>query len=91
MRQDVKKFFTNLATVLLALEIRSFFEKGGSHNDLAFTILKILFLGFFGICVMNMEDVTKVIVHKLDKYPEANEVPVMKSLTKFLKATAANK
>ena len=85
MRQEIKLFLTNLMTVMLALEIRGFFEKGGGSNDLAFTILKILFLSVFSIGIINMEDVTRIIIHKMDSRlgdPETNGVL---SLTKLLR------
>ncbi len=84
MKQEIKTFLTNLVTVILALEIKGFFEKGGGNNDLAFTLLKILILSFCGICIVNMEDVTRVIVHKIDStLSDSNGVI---SLTKLLRS-----
>jgi hypothetical protein len=85
MREEVKTFVTNLINVILALEIRAFFEKGGGNNDLAFTILKIVFLTLFIFGMVNMEDVTRVIIHKTDAIARENETNGVLSLRKLLK------
>jgi hypothetical protein len=85
MKPEIKKLLTSLMTVILALEIRTFFEKGGTSNDLAFTILKIIFLAFFSICVINMEDVTRVIIHKMDPTISEGELDPHFSVTKLLR------
>jgi hypothetical protein len=85
MKPEIKRLLTNLITVILAMEIKSFFEKGGGSNDLAYTILKIIFLTFFSVCVINMEDVTRVIIHKMDpKIPEGDLDDTF-SVTKFVR------
>lgn len=84
MKKEIKKFLTNLIVVLLGLEINRFFEKGGSSNDLAFTILKILFLSLFSFCIINMEDVTRVIIHKIDERMNDRENNGVLSLRRLL-------
>ena len=86
MKKDVKKFLVNLMTVILAMEIKSFFEKGGGSNDLAYSILKILFLSLFSVCIINMEDVTRVIIHQMDKSIPEGELGGNLSITKYLRA-----
>ena len=85
MKQEIKNFLINLMTVILAMEIKSFFEKGGGANDLAYSILKILFLSLFSVCVINMEDVTRVIIHKMDQSIPEGEMGGVLSLTKLLR------
>ena len=87
----MKTFLVNILTVILALEIRAFFEKGGGQNDLAFSILKILFMAFFSICAINMEDVTRVIIHKMDSTIKEGDLNGVLSLTKLLRRTQPTK
>jgi hypothetical protein len=87
MKQELKIFLTNIVTVILALELRAFFEKGGGSNDLAFTIFKIIMLSIFGVCIINMDDVTRVIIHKLDPTIPEGENNGTLSITKLLRHT----
>lgn len=85
MREELKTFLTHLVTVILAMEIRGFFEKGGGQHDLAFTILKILLLSIISVGIINMEDVTRVIIHKMDPSMGEPETNGVLSITKLLK------
>lgn len=91
MKHEIKTMLTNLITVILGLEIKGFFDKGGSNNDLAFTILKILFLSLFSVCIINMEDVTRVIIHKIEGTMNDRENNGVLSLTKLLKPSGLTK
>ncbi len=90
MKQEIKTFLTNVVTVILALEIKGFFEKGEGSNNLAFTLLKIMLLSVCGICIVNMEDVTRVIIHKIDSTLSESNVNGVLSLTKIIKSTNKN-
>lgn len=91
MRQEIKTFLTNLVTVILAIEIRAFFEKGGGNNDLAYTILKILGLSMISVFILNMEDVTRIIIHKIDPTINEGELNGVLSLTKLLRQSRSDK
>jgi len=67
MREEIKRNITNLITTILAMEIRVFFEKGGGNNELALTILKIIFLFVFSALFIDIEEATKIVIHNNKK------------------------
>lgn len=87
MNKEIKTFLLNLLSILLALEIRAFFDKGGSNNDLAFTLLKILVLVFVCVCAANMEEVTRIVINSRESETKCDDTRGVLSLTKILRAT----
>jgi hypothetical protein len=66
MRSENKLVATNFVIVLLALEVRNFFEKGGANNELAYCFIKIILLTLFVMLILNVEDVTRIFIQRLD-------------------------
>jgi len=87
MREELKRFITNLITTILAMEIRLFFEKGGDSNELALTILKILFLCVLAVLIINMEEPTRIVINNKKEAgaPKENLVEGKISIGKLIK------
>jgi hypothetical protein len=52
--------------IWLAIEIKSFFDKGGSNNDLAYPLFKILVLSLGTLALGNFELFEKIVTGTLE-------------------------
>lgn len=84
MRQEVKVFVVTLVSVFLAMELRSFLEKGGGNNELAMSLLKILFWAGIGVLVLNFDDASRVMVNNLENLNGETLVKGTVSLAKLI-------
>jgi hypothetical protein len=79
----IRKALTHFAIVLFALEVRHFFDKGGSQHELSYSLLKLLLLVVFAYVLLNMENVSKVIVEKIGSVRKIhnleNDIPILAS------------
>ena len=67
MQLKVRVIFINLLLILLAFELKVFFDKGGQNNELAYSLFKIIFLLTFSLFVLNAEEMTKTMVYQFQK------------------------
>lgn len=67
MRFRGKFLLVNLMLILLALEIKTFFDKGGVNNDLAYTLFKILFVSLACLTFANFEEFGRVVLGGLER------------------------
>ena len=67
MRLKGKFLLVNLMIILLALEIKSFFDKGGVNNDLAYTLFKILFFTVTCLALANFEEFGRVVLSGIER------------------------
>jgi hypothetical protein len=79
----LRKTLVHFAAVLFALEVRHFLDKGGSSNELAYSLLKLLFLVVFMYLLLNIENVSKVIVEHIGSVRKIStlehEIPLLAS------------
>jgi hypothetical protein len=64
-RKNVRNALVNCITTIFALEVRNFFDRGGSNNEIGYSLVKILFIAILCHLVLNMDDVKKIIVEKI--------------------------
>lgn len=85
MKIETKIVICNFAIVLLAIEMKNFFDKGGANNELAYSIFKIMFLALLCFGIMHMEEFTKVIIQKVETtITEPYKIEKILSATKIM-------
>ncbi len=67
MRFRGKFLLVNLMIIMLALEIKNFFDKGGVNNDLAYSLFKIFFNAIGCLAVANFEEFGRMILGGLER------------------------
>jgi hypothetical protein len=63
--KHLKTALFNFLTTYLALELKSFFDRGNRNEDVSSSFLKIILVCLVIYFLLNAEDVTKVIIEKI--------------------------
>jgi hypothetical protein len=67
MLRQFKIVLSHLLLVILAIELKGFYDNGGGNHYLAYSLLKIIFLLLACIGIINAEDVTRVVIEKFEE------------------------
>jgi hypothetical protein len=58
----IRIVFLHFLLIILAIEVKHFFDKGGNLNELAYSLFKIMILLLFSILMVCCEDLTKTLI-----------------------------
>lgn len=67
MKKQIQIVLAHLLLVMLALEFKNFYEKGGHNNDLAYSIMKIILLIIACLAILNSNEVVRIIIEKTEE------------------------
>ena len=90
MLKGFKVIALHFVIILLALEVRTFYQQGGPNNDLAFTLFKVNLLMMLALIITNFRRAKYMFMKAMEDFATPKKFRAIKEM-KDLKANLQNR